>query len=254
MIEADGTFYWPGVDRFLMYNGVLQEAVNNISLDFFYDNLNFPFQQKVFATKIPRWGEIWFHFPAGTSTECNWALIYNYREKCWYDTPLPVDGRSAAIAPSTTFPYPIIASAVGLQSQTVAGQTNFPMWQHEFGTDLIRGNETLAIKSSITSPSIALVGGGLVLGGVSMPADSVWTQVVRFEPDFLRNGDLSLDLLTRQFPEDDDVVVPLTLSTDIDDIDKQARYMRYRITSNAAGNRYVLGQSLIHYRPGDRQP
>lgn len=254
MIEADGVYYWPGVDRFLMYNGVLQEAVNNISLDFFYENLNTTYQQKVFATKIPRWGEIWFCFPAGTATECNWVLIYNYREKCWYDSPLPVDGRCAAIAPTTTFPFPIMASAIGLQSQTVVGQTNYPLWQHEFGTDLVRGNQTLAIRSSITSPSMSLVGGGLVLGGVSMPADSVWTQVVRFEPDFLKNSALELNLLTRELPEDADEIIPLTMDTTIEDVDKQARYWRYQIVSNSTGNRYALGQSLIHFRPGDRQP
>lgn len=254
MIEQDGIYYWPGADRWLTYNGVLNELPNSMNLDFFYKNLNFAQQQKVFAFKVPRWGEIWWCAPMFGSTECNWAFIFNYRENTWYDTPLPFDGRSAAIAPSTTFPYPIMASGNGLPSLTVSGQTAYPIWQQEFGTDLVRGNASEAIESSITSPSMALVGGGLVLGGVNMPGDNVWTQLVRFEPDFLSNEDLTLNLLTREFPQDVDQTIPLTLSTDIEDVDKQARYMRYQIVCNAAGNSYILGQSLIHYRPGDRNP
>lgn len=254
MIEHDGIYYWPGVDRWLTYNGVLNELPNNMSLDFFYKNLNFTQQQKVFAVKVPRWGEIQWHAPLFGATECNWMIVYNYRENIWYDTPLPVDGRSAGVNPSTTFPYTVIASAEGLPSLTTPNQTSYPIWQHEFGTDIVRGDQTLAVKSYITSPSMALVGGGLVLGGVNMPGDNVWTQLVRFEPDFLHNGDLALNILTREFPEGEDSTIPLTLSSDIEDVDKQARYMRYQIICNSQGNSYILGQSLIHYRTGDRNP
>lgn len=254
MIEQDGIYYWPGADRFLMYNGVLRELPNNVSLDFFYSNINFTYQQKVFAFKVPRWGEIWWCFPKGSSSECNHVLIYNYRENCWYDTPLPSDGRSAAINPTTTFPYPILASALGGATISGGSSSAFPLWWHEIGVNRVRGTHVDAVKSSITSPQLAITGGGLVLGGINMPGENVWTQVVRFEPDFLQNGSLQLDLLLKEFPTDDEVVFPIDLDADIEDIDRQARYMRWRITSNAANSFYILGQSLIHYRTGDRQP
>lgn len=254
MIEHDGIYYWPGADRFLQYNGVLRELINNVSLDFFYSNLNFAQQQKVFSFKVPHWGEIWWPFPLGTSDECNWALIFNYRENCWYDTPLPIDGRSAGINPTTTFPFPVLGSANGLDSLSTPGEKSFPMWQHEIGTNVVRGSTSKAIRSSITSPSISIIGGGLVLGGVNMPGDNSWTQVVRFEPDFLRNGNLQMQILGRMFPEDNDEIIEADINTDIDDIDKQSRYIRYKIICNVVNNRYVLGQSLIHFRGGDRAP
>jgi hypothetical protein len=85
VIEYDGIFYWAGTDRFLMYNGVVQEVPNTQNMNWFFDNLNYVQRQKVWVTKVPRWGEIWFFYPRGDATECNDAVIYNVREKIWYD-------------------------------------------------------------------------------------------------------------------------------------------------------------------------
>ena len=101
VIEYDGIFYWVGSDRFLMFNGVVREVENNLNQNFFFDNLNYQYRQKVFATKVPRFGEIWWCFPKGTSTEPNHAVIYNIRENTWYDCALPEGGRGAG--PSLPF-------------------------------------------------------------------------------------------------------------------------------------------------------
>ena len=84
-IEYDGIYYWCGIDRFLAYNGVVQEIPNNTNINFFFDNINYAQRQKVWATKVPRWGEIWWFYPAGDATECTNAIIYNVRDKIWYD-------------------------------------------------------------------------------------------------------------------------------------------------------------------------
>ena len=99
VIEYDGIYYWCGVDRFLMFNGVVREVPNSLNLNWFYDNLNFNQRQKVFAVKVPRWGEIWWCYPRGNATECTHAVIYNVRENTWYDCELPNDGRSAGFSP-----------------------------------------------------------------------------------------------------------------------------------------------------------
>lgn len=119
VIEYDGIFYWIGTDRFLMFNGVVREVKNNLNINFFFDNLNNQYRQKVFATKVPRFGEIWFCFPFGTSTEPNWAVVYNVREDTWYDTPLPEGGRSAGSF-VTVFRKPLMA---GVQPQNYIAQS-----------------------------------------------------------------------------------------------------------------------------------
>ena len=97
VIEYDGIFYWIGTDRFLMFNGVVREVENNMNLNFFFDNLNYQYRQKVFAFKVPRFGEIWWCFPFGDSVEPNHAIIYNVRENIWYDCELPNGGRGAGL-------------------------------------------------------------------------------------------------------------------------------------------------------------
>lgn len=255
VVENDGIFYWPGVDRWLTFNGVLRELPNNMSLDFFYDNINMNARQKVFGFKIPRWGEICWCAPLFGATECNWMFVWNPRENTWYDTPLPNGGRSAAVI-AQTFPFPIMASNQPLQSVFDTASV-YPIWQHELGHDEVRGNQTKAILSFATTPTLAYVGGGLVLGGVNMPGESMWTQLVRFEPDFLMGQEINIDILSRTFPMDKDVSIPYQIfanDTDQFDTQQQGRYLRYKISSNVQGGYFVLGQSLIHYRPGDRTP
>jgi hypothetical protein len=109
VIEYDGIYYWCGVDRFLLYNGVVKEIPNTFNQNYFFDNLNYDQRQKVFATKVPRFGEIWWFFPSGTSTECNDCVIYNIRENCWYDLGEALGARRSAGYFSQVFHYPINA-------------------------------------------------------------------------------------------------------------------------------------------------
>lgn len=147
VVEQDGIYYWAGTDRFLMFNGVVREIPNLMNKDFFFEGINWPYRQKVFAFKIPRWGEIWWCFPKGDSTEPNHAIIFNYRENTWYDTPLPRGGRSAGVSPGV-FRYPAATGAVpglySLQSVTV----------NDTGTGYTVGDQLRVVGASSTSPTI----------------------------------------------------------------------------------------------------
>ena len=113
VIEYDGIYYWCGVDRFLMYNGTVQEIKNDQNLNWFFDNVNFSQRQKVWATKVPRWGEIWWFYPRGDATECTDAIIYNVRESqltgkpVWYDAGSAPGARRSAGIFTEVFPKPI---------------------------------------------------------------------------------------------------------------------------------------------------
>lgn len=120
VIEYDGVYYWCGTDRFLSYNGVVREVPNNLNLNYFFDNLNYAQRQKVFATKVPRWGEIWWCFPFGDSEECNHAVVYNVREGTWYDTALPNLGRTNGQYPRV-FQYPLMVGATSINSIRTLG-------------------------------------------------------------------------------------------------------------------------------------
>jgi hypothetical protein len=141
VIEYDGIFYWIGTDRFLMFNGVVREIENNINLNFFFDNLNFAQRQKVFAVKVPRFGEIWWCFPFGDSIEPNHAVIYNVRENTWYDTELPNGGRGAGTFPAV-FNKPLMS---GVAPQEAAA---FSVAINAAGTGYTAG-DTLAVVGGI---------------------------------------------------------------------------------------------------------
>jgi hypothetical protein len=109
VIEYDGIYYWCGVDRFLMYNGVVKEIPNDFNQNYFFDNLNYAQREKVYVSKVPRFGEIWWFYPRGDSTECNDAIIYNIRENCWYDAGEALGAQRSAGYFSQIFHYPINA-------------------------------------------------------------------------------------------------------------------------------------------------
>jgi hypothetical protein len=112
VIEYDGIYYWCGVDRFLLYNGVVKEIPNPFNQNWFFDNLNYTQRQKVYATKVPRFGEIWWFYPRGNSTECNDAVIYNIRENVWYDLGTAMGARRSAGYFSQVFRFPVNAGWV----------------------------------------------------------------------------------------------------------------------------------------------
>lgn len=259
VVEMDGIYYWPGIDRFLTFNGVLQELPNEMNLDFFFSNLNFAQRQKVFGFKIPRWGEIWWCAPLFGATECNWAVIFNKRENCWYSTPLPSDGRSAAYF-AQSFPFPIMGSATGLTPIGQNSGTVYPLYQHETGYDFVRGQQVNAIDSWILSPTASMVGGGLSLWqNAGVEPQSVQTQLCFHEPDYKFGTSMQFTTLGRNYAMDADTVLDMRTITqqsanNFYDLQVQSRYLRWKIESNVQGGFFQMGQPLLYYRPGDSTP
>jgi len=160
VIEYDGVFYWAGIDRFLQYNGVVREVPNNLNLNYFFDNLNFAQRQKVFATKVPRWGEIWWCYPAGDATECTNAVIFNVREQTWYDTVLPNGGRSGGQF-ARVFEYPLMMGTTSINSILTLGSI-VPGTSYTNGTYY---NVSTINQSSVTGINASVnvtVAGGVV--------------------------------------------------------------------------------------------
>ena len=107
VIEYDGIYYWVGTDRFMLYGGTVKEIPNPMNQNYFFDNLNYNQRQKVFVSKVPRFGEIWWFYPRGNASECTDCVIYNIRENVWYDTGTALGARRSAGYFSQVFRYPI---------------------------------------------------------------------------------------------------------------------------------------------------
>ena len=248
VIEYDGIYYWCGVDRFLAYNGVVQEIKNNSNINYFFDNLNFTQRQKVWAAKIPRWGEIWWFYPHGDSEECNNAIIFNVRDQIWYDAGFAVGANRSAGVFSEVFKYPIWADNQENQSG------NYSLWQHEIGTDTVYLSNVSAVESYFETNSIGWVGGGP--GQRTLQGANRWIRLERLEPDFVQTGDMSLVVTGKGYAEDvDDPSDPYDFSPSTLKLDlrEQRREMRLKFISNTVNGNYQMGNVLISADIGDER-
>jgi len=109
VVEMDGIFYWMGVDRFYQYGGTVKVLPNDMNVNYLFNNLNYQQRQKIWATKIPRYNEIWFFYPRGTNTECTDAIIYNVKDQLWYDAGQAIGTRRSCGYTTELFPTPIWA-------------------------------------------------------------------------------------------------------------------------------------------------
>lgn len=256
IVEYDSLFYWPGIDRFLVYNGIVREVPNSLNLNWFYDNLNQPYAQKVWGTKVPHFGEIWWFYPRYPSTECNDAIIYNVRENTWYDAGLaPGANRSSGIYPQVT-PNPLWLKA------TADADNSYSLWRHEIGTDeVFVSGPANAILSAIETSDLAWCGQG--------PMPQGWVGIDRnvtlscFEQDFVQTQPMTLIVKGVAYAQGSPNVstsYPFGPGTanltriDMSGEGIERREMTLRIESNITNGAWQMGQILVHLGLGSQRP
>ncbi len=246
IIEYDGIFYWAGVDRFLSYNGVVQEIPNTINQNYFFDNINLAQRQKVWATKVPRYGEIWWFYPKGDATECTDAIIYNVREQSWYDAGQAIGARRSAGVFSEIFPKPVWAG------NEANSEGKYTLWQHESGVDQVYLTNVNAVRSYFETANLGTLGG--LVGSAEQPGDNLWTRIERVEPDFIQSGEMTVTVTGRGYADDVDVessAFPFDSTTLKVDMREQRREMRLRFESNTYNGDYQTGKILLSLTTGD---
>lgn len=243
VVEYDGLYFWCGVDRFMVFNGTVTEVPNRQNLDWFFNNLTPGFESKVWAYKVPRYGEIWFCAPMFGNTECSHAVIFNLRENTWYDTKLPDGGRSAGYFAQGTR-YPIMAEP----TQQAAG---YPLWMHEYGFDKITPTARTAVRSYFETPWFGALRDN--------PAGDQGLAFSQLEPDFIQDGDLSVTVISAanaRAPEVEGSTapIPLVANTPQEQLTsftptQPNRLIRLRIESDVVGGNYQAGKNIGHGRP-----
>jgi hypothetical protein len=242
VVDYDGVFFWCGVDRFLMFNGVVREVPNQMNLNYFFDNVNPSHRAKVFAFKVPHFGEIWWCYPKGDATECTHAIIYNVRENSWYDTTLPASGRASG-GYNNGFAAPLLTDCI----PTASG---YRVWIHEQGVDEVEGQSTSPIQSYFETADLS-----------SLPqGKNEYLRITEIEPDFIQNGPMTVQVTGRANARAPEVFssvfsFPETASEPYQQIvmlKEQRRELRVRFESNAVGGDYQMGQIIGHIDTGDR--
>ena len=242
VVDYDGVFYWAGVDRFLMFNGVVRDVPNQLNINYFLDGLNPHQHSKVFAFKVPRYGEIWWCYPRGDATECTHAVIYNVRENTWYDTALPESGRSAG-GFNNAFAAPILVDAVPTPS-------GYRTWVHEQGVDMIDGTLAEPVQSYFETADLSPVAQG----------SNEYLRISVIEPDFVQNGPMTVQVTGRANARAPEVYSSIFTFPDqasqpyeqIVMLKEQRRELRLRFESNALYGDYQMGQIIGHLETGDK--
>jgi hypothetical protein len=271
VIEYDGQYFWLGTDRMLMFNGVVREIPNNLNINYFYDGLNREAAQRVWAFKVPRYGEIWWCYPRGTATECTHAIIYNVRENTWYDTELPNGGRTAGewsplyaapllcgLETSSFVPNNRVTENGGLRvtqngdQRIVVPQEGYKVWQHEHDVNEIDGQFITAVPSYFETADMSM----LVPSGGSK---NRWIRVEALEPDFVQSENMSVQMTGRANAKALEVLGPIKTifaqpSTPYEQLvyfKEARRELRFKFTSNTINGDYQMGQIIAHIGEAD---
>lgn len=237
IVEADGRFFWPALDRFVIYDGSLRELRNTYNFDWFFDNLNMTWRQKCWGIFVPRFGEIWWFFPFYPATECTHAIIYNIRENAWYDTEL---ARTAGWQ-SRVFSKPVMTSNATSPAY---------LWRQETGHDQVMSGVSTAIEAEYETYPMSL----------SRSEDSgVQSHLIYLdsvEPDMIQVGDVTMTVEGEEYArstQTSSLPYTITDTTDRVDVREQFRHMRIRMNSNTVGGFMEMGRTLLRMRPGDGQ-
>lgn len=241
VVDYDGVFFWAGVDRFMMFNGVVREVPNSLNLNYFFEGMNKRSRMKIFAFKVPKYGEIWWCYARGDATECTHAVIFNVRENTWYDTELPADGRAAG-SYNNFFAAPILAGAVG--------DADYRVWVHEQGVDELNGSNISPIQSYFETADLSSL----------LQGRNEYVRITRIEPDFVQVGPMTVQVTGRANARAPEVyssifTFPETATVPYEELimlKEQRRELRVRFESNAVYGNYQMGQIIGHVSTGDK--
>jgi len=253
VIEYDGLFFWPGTDRFFVYNGIVQELDNNINLDYFFDNIDMDRRQQVFGVENTRYGEMWWFYPVKDVPGANSrAIIYNKRENTWYDTDI---SRTAGVFSGDFGFMSTYGKFLEIAPERNPEETN--LWKHEVGSvqDGVYpdGQNITPIISSFTTP---------IFSWAAFPPNSNseekapklvnrWVDLQRIEPDFVvKDGqgptNFTVAVNTQEYAQSKIATsdpTPFTAATEKLDMRVQGRNMSLTFSSDnffQAGNIVLL--------------
>lgn len=243
-------YFWVGVDQFYIYNGVVQRLENDFNNDWFFNNYNKTYRQKVWSLVLPRYHEWWIFYPRGDAKECSDAIMYNYQGNFWFDS---VIGRTSGYAPSF-YPYPLMTDSEAVFNRYTNLGQNYGLWQHEYGLNRSLYGQSLAIDSFYDTRIYTYF--------EQDASQDRQIRIRRIEPDFVQQEEMTITVFSRPFAQG-----PLTESSPYSflpdtgslalsrvDMTNMGREVYFRFRSNIANGDFYAGKIILGYKPGDFYP
>jgi len=269
-VEVDGSAYWMSENGFFRYAGKL-ESLPCLVEDHVYDNINLDSgNQMVSAGLNNLFGEVIWFYPTTGSSVVNRQVTYNYFDSS-PQRPVWTVGTLARTMweDSAVFgkPHALEYDAATDTSFDVVGNTEgrTTYYEHETGTDQVKGGSVTAITANITSGDFDITqqrasATGQSTGVATFRGDGEFIMKIRrFIPDFIsQTGTTRITLNLRNFPNDTAASSSLgpfdiTSSTQKVDTRARARAIALKIENTTTSQSWKLGTFRLDTQPDGRR-
>ena len=268
-VEVDGSAYWMSENGFFRYAGKL-ESLACLVEDHVYNDINLDSgNQMVSAGLNNLFGEVMWFYPSSSSSVVNKMVAYNYFDSS-PQRPVWTVGTLARTMwqDSAVFglPHATEYDAANDSSFDVVGNTEgrTTYYQHETGTDQVRGGATTAILANISSGDYDISQRRSITGQTTGAADlrgdgEFLMKVRRFIPDFIsQTGSTRVTINLRNFPNDSRVsssLGPFDITSSTQKVDTRARgrAVSLKIENISTNQSWKLGTFRLDIQPDGRR-
>ena len=269
-VEVDGSAYWMSENGFFRYAGKL-ESLPCLVEDHVYDDINLESgNQMVSAGLNNLFGEVMWFYPTSSSSVVNRMVAYNYFDSS-PQRPVWTNGTLARTMweDSAVFgsPHALEYDAGTDTSFDVVGNTDgrTVYYQHETGTDQVKGGATTAITANISSGDFDITqqraqGTGQSTGIATLRGDGEFIMKIRrFIPDFIsQTGNTRITLQLRNFPNDSQsgsALGPFDISSSTQKVDTRARAraIALKVENTSTNQSWKLGTFRLDIQPDGRR-
>ena len=269
-VEVDGAAYWMSENGFFRFAGRL-ESLPCLVEDHVYNDINLDSgNQMVSAGLNNLFGEVMWFYPTSTSSVVNRMVAYNYFDSS-AQRPVWTVGSLARTMwkDSAVFglPHALFYEADSDTSFDVVGNTEgkTTYYEHETGTDQIRGGTTTAITANIESGDFDITQArssstGQQTGVATFKGDGEFLMKIRrFVPDFIsQTGTTRVTLQLKNYPNSSQASSPLgpfdiTSSTTKIDTRARARAISLKVENTSTAQSWRLGTFRLDTQPDGRR-
>jgi hypothetical protein len=268
-VEVDGSAYWMSENGFFRYAGKL-ESLPCLVEDHVYNDINLDSgNQMVSAGLNNLFGEVMWFYPSSSSSVVNKMVAYNYFDSS-PQRPVWTVGTLARTMwqDSAVFglPHATEYDSANDTSFDVVGNTEgrTTYYEHETGTDQVRGGATTAILANISSGDYDISQRRSITGQTTGAADlrgdgEFLMKIRRFIPDFIsQTGATRVTLNIRNFPNDTRVsssLGPFDITSSTQKVDTRARgrAVSLKIENTGASQSWKLGSFRLDIQPDGRR-
>ncbi len=272
VVEVDGAAYWFSENGFFRYAGAL-ESLTCLVEDFVYDDINLDSGNQMISAGLNNlFGEIMWFYPTANSAVVNKMVCYNYQDSS-PQRPIWTVGTLARTAwqDSAVFgkPHALEYDADGVEGSSsatyVQGNTDgiSTYYQHETGTDQVKGGAVTAITANILSGDFDItqrVARGSTTATPDLRGDGEYIMKIRrFVPDFIsQTGDTRVTLNLRDFSNDaaaSSSLGPFTITSSTSKVDTRARAraIALKIENTGTSQDWKLGTFRLDIQPDGRR-